>query len=93
MKFIEPSENYTIYTKSNCNYCKMVKDLLNKHNVVYEIVDCDEYLLHHRLAFLFFIKERAKFDYNTFPIVFLNGKFIGGFTETEQLLENDFFFV
>ena len=53
MEFIEngferPNEDnniFTIYSKSGCINCRNVKDLLQKHNFTFNIIDCDEYLI------------------------------------------------
>ena len=88
MLFEEPSENkFTIYSKSGCINCRKVKDLLKSENLEYEIIDCDDYLLEYKEIFLSFIKSHSIIDWKTFPIVFNNGKFIGGLNETKEYLE------
>lgn len=87
MEFTEPSsKGYTIYSKSGCTYCTKVKELLKLLELPYEMVNCDEYLLEDRDGFLAFIKERAGKEYKTFPMVFADGKFLGGFSETKASL-------
>ena len=88
MIFEEPlDDKFTIYSKSGCTNCRIVKDLLKKANLEYEIIDCDEYLLEYKEMFLMFIKSHSNVEWKTFPIVFYKGKFIGGLTETKELLE------
>lgn len=78
---------YTIYTKPNCSYCDKVKELLKdvKPEPIY--IDCAEYLVDEttKTKFLQFIQKKAILlkPYKTFPIVFCNGHFIGGFTQTK----------
>jgi glutaredoxin len=91
--FLPPtSHGFTIYTKVNCSYCDKVKTLLEKHvffgleNIAW--VPVDMYLASSREAFLHFIDSfvgdsRAR----TFPMVFYNGEYIGGFTETREWLK------
>jgi glutaredoxin len=43
-------------------------------------------LIEDKDKFLLFIKERSKIDYRTFPMVFKDGKFIGGFDDTQKYL-------
>jgi hypothetical protein len=63
-----------------------VKELLKLLELPYEMINCDEYLLEDREGFLAFIKERAGKEYKTFPMVFADGKFLGGFSETKASL-------
>lgn len=85
----EPSDkSFTIYSKSNCKYCVLVKSLLNESSIPFNEINCDDYLVQDKQYFLNFIKEKAKRDheYKTFPMVFCDGKFVGGFVETERLI-------
>jgi glutaredoxin-related protein len=83
--FETPQENgYTIYTKSNCSYCEKAKSLLEKEKQTPKIIPCDVYLQSHREPFLEFIQTIAKKEHKTFPMVFNNGVFIGGMTETAE---------
>jgi glutaredoxin len=83
MEYIEPaSNNYTIYTKSGCPNCTKVKKLLESESEKPLIVDCDDWLIEDKPAFLEFIREKAGKECKTFPMVFHNGKFLGGFDET-----------
>jgi len=81
MEYELPSkENYTIYTKSGCPYCVKAKELLV--NEVYETIDCDDYLVDDKEAFLAFMQIIIGKEYRTFPMVFDKiGKFVGGFAE------------
>jgi glutaredoxin len=88
MNFEEPFENkFTIYSKSGCINCRKVKDLLKLGGFEYEIIDCDEYLLEDKENFLSFIKSYSVVEWKSFPIVFFNGKFVGGLNETQSYLE------
>jgi glutaredoxin len=87
MNFEEPVEDkFTIYSKSGCVNCRIVKDLLKNANLDYEIIDCDDYLLEDKENFLLFIKSYSVVEWKTFPIVFYNSKFIGGLIETKELI-------
>lgn len=88
MDYILPnSQGYTIYSKSGCPFCTKVKRLLEKEAHSPLLVDCDDYLVENKDAFLVFIKEMAGKEYKTFPMIFHNGDFIGGFTETKEYYE------
>jgi glutaredoxin len=85
MNIIMPSKTYyTIYTKNNCSYCSKAKSLLENENPKPLIINCDHYLNSNRNGFLLFIKNLTGVSYNTFPMVFYNGLFIGGYTELKQ---------
>ena len=89
MSFVSPSlSGWTIYSKSNCKFCSLVKELLVNENEKNLIIDCDSYLEEDkRVAFLDFIRNLAKKEHKTFPMVFLNGEFIGGYTDTKKHIE------
>ena len=85
MYIFEPLDfGFTIYSKSGCSYCTKVKKLLSDKKIFYLDVSCDEFLIEDKEGFLTFIKERANKEYRTFPMVFNDAKFIGGFTETQE---------
>jgi glutaredoxin len=84
MDFFEPLKTgFTIYSKSGCSNCTKVKKLLLDKQSFSLDISCDEYLIEDKEGFLLFIKERANKEYRIFPMVFKDGKFIGGFTETK----------
>jgi glutaredoxin len=88
MEFKIPStEGFSIYSKSNCSYCNKLKHLLNEHCYSYLEINCDDYLIYNKDEFLKFIENHAEKSYRTFPMVFFNNKFIGGFTDTRDFLE------
>ena len=78
------SNGFTIYSKSGCSNCVKVKSLLKEKNVVFEVINCDDFLLEDKAGFLYFIYLLVGKEYRTFPMVFLNGIFLGGFKETEE---------
>lgn len=87
-EFISPvKKGYTIYTKEKCIYCEKVKELLEKEEM--KIIPCDNYLLENKEKFLDFIEKKAGISYKTFPMVFLDEIFIGGFTETKKMFDNN----
>lgn len=90
MDFFDPLEKgFTIYTKRDCSYCTKVKKLLIEKEICFLEIDSSIYLLENKEPFLSFIKEKANKEHRTFPMVFKDGQFIGGFTETQQLLDKD----
>jgi hypothetical protein len=88
MDFEKPSEKkFTIYSKSGCINCRKVKDLLKSNNIEYEIIDCDDYLLEDKDKFLFFIQSYSNVECKTFPMVFHDGKLVGGVTHTTVFID------
>ena len=89
-------EGYTIYTKSNCPYCTKVKELLKSVKPEPKFIHCDEYLVEPEIKeeFLTWIqKMNGGISHRTFPMVFYQGKFIGGFTETEKFYAKENIFL
>ena len=83
--FIVPREmGWTVYTKSNCVYCERAKTLL-ENNSVY--INCDGWLVDHKEQFLNHMKYQIGREYKLFPMIFYNGTFIGGYTETKEYIE------
>jgi glutaredoxin len=82
-------EGYTIYSKSGCIYCNKVKQMLIEKNLFFVEVNCDDFLSEDKDKefFLLFISEIAKKEYKTFPMIFYNGDFIGGYIETKENIE------
>ncbi len=85
-------DGYTIYSKSNCPYCVKIKDFLEREKCKMTVVDCDNYLKENREEFINEIKNYTKVEWKTFPFVFLDGNFIGGYQETvnKMVLDEDF---
>jgi glutaredoxin len=72
------STQYTVFTKSGCKYCDNIKILMEqeKEDVIYIL--CDDILISNRQLFIDFIKQNAKIEKVTFPIVFYDGNYVGG---------------
>lgn len=85
MEFENPSyTDFTIYSKSGCPNCLKVKSFLKEKNLLFNVINCDEYILEDKEVFLSFIKELADKEVRTFPIVFFETKLIGGYIETVE---------
>ena len=78
---------YTIYSKSGCVNCRKFKQLLMDKNFFFYDINCDEYLIEKKEQFLSFISEKAQKECNTFPMIFYNGNFIGGYIEAKRNIE------
>jgi glutaredoxin len=89
MDIPEPLDNqFTIYSKSGCPNCKNVKLFLQEKNAQFTIIDCDEFILEDKLAFLLFIQKMTGKESTYFPIVFDNKIFVGDFRDTIKHFEN-----
>ena len=87
MNIPKPIEDeITVYSKSGCINCVKVKTLFKEKDIKFNIIDCDEYILEDKQGFLQFINLLVGSEYKTFPMVFLNKTFIGGYKETEEYL-------
>jgi len=83
MSFVRPKDGYSIYTKSNCKYCRNVKKLIpNAH-----VISADGYLAVNRDTFLAFVDDLSGKTPRTFPMVFLNNRYIGGYMETKNYID------
>lgn len=80
---------YIVYTKSNCGYCDKVKELLKNVKPQPQIILCDEYLLNEKSKehFLNDMTLKIGWQHRTFPMVFFNNKFIGGYEQTLRFYE------
>ena len=91
MEFEKPNKTgFTVYSKSGCPNCVKVKTLLKEKNLVFNVVDCDEYLIEDKENFLLFIEQTAKQSCKLFPMVFNDTTFIGGFNETKDYIDKIF---
>ena len=92
MNYLEPKSNeYTIYSKSGCQYCLKAKDLLNENKLTYTIINCDEYLLENKSTFLEYIKNISGKNISSFPIIFYNNLLVGGYKDLqENIKQKDF---
>lgn len=91
MDFEKPTDNdFTVYSKSGCPNCSSVKKLLKDKNLLFNVIDCDEYIIEDKVNFLLFIKEKAKREIKQFPIIFHEGNIIGGYSETKEYIDKLF---
>jgi len=79
---------WIIYTKSNCVYCYKVKELLKNEQIITNI-NCDKWLENKikKEIFIGAMENIIGNEWKTFPMVFLNSKFIGGYMETKKYLD------
>ena len=83
MAFEKPRDGYTIYTKMNCKYCTNAKKMIPGAHVI----QSDAYIHHNREKFLDFVDKMSGKRPRTFPMIFLNKRFIGGYDETKAYID------
>ena len=80
-------KGFFIYSKSGCKYCDIVKKIITDNYFSFSEINCDNYIINDKDKFLNFIEELIGSSYKTFPIVFYDGKFIGGSTHTTEFIK------
>lgn len=79
------SKDYTIYSISNCKYCVMAKEHLGSVSGVSasSVINCDKFIgsCRERDNFYNFMRQYTVIPYIHFPMIFKDGKFIGGLKE------------
>ncbi len=75
------AEKFLIYTTSFCSYCQAAKRLLEQKGLNYREIDLtQDQELRQKIS-----KENG--GYRTVPMIFMEGKFVGGFTELKDLFD------
>jgi len=77
-----------IYTKQDCNYCKMAKNLL-KNRTTGNIIETEVNGLGIDTMKLY-IKDTFNVDMKTFPLIIIDDVYIGGYIELLNKLRNEF---
>lgn len=70
-----------IYTKPNCSYCSYAKTFMRENNIPY---------IEYKLDLDFtrdYIVEKFPFA-STYPVILVEGIYIGGFTDLKTLYES-----
>lgn len=70
-----------VYSKENCMYCVLAKNLLESKQVEFEEIDAPSHLTEMMDA----IKAAGSQPPRTVPQIFLEGKHIGGYSELARL--------
>jgi glutaredoxin len=92
MDFETPSKTgFTVYSKSGCPNCSTIKKLLKDKNLIFNVVDCDEYIIEDKENFLLFIKDLSqREEMKQFPIIFHDGIIVGGYSKTKEFIDKLF---
>lgn len=88
MDIPEPnSTGFTVYTKNNCPYCTKAKTILTNTKAQFQVIECDAFLEIDKTAFLDTMRKKTQRDYRTFPMIFDQGNFVGGYSELQSYLD------
>lgn len=79
MDLPSPAKGWYIYGANWCPYCTNATKLLNKKNIAYKFVNIDDYD-----GSLDYLREKG---FNTIPVIYKNGKYIGGYTCLKKKLK------
>ena len=84
------TKGYTIYTKSGCTFCTKAKTMLRNEPVT--MVDCDDALIESRAEFFELLRSYGMSStHTTFPLIFYNAVFLGGYTQTRAFYADSMF--
>ena len=91
-KFVEEKEIYNIkiYSKTDCIFCKYIKNYLDDKNIEYDEIVINDY--DKRTEFYKNISVEQKKEINTVPQIYINNNYIGGFTNFMEYIRPTFNF-
>ena len=75
-----------IYGTTKCFYCRLSKDYCIKHKIRYKFYDINT--IENKNKIIMFKKQKIIPINISIPIIFNNGKYIGGFSELENLINS-----
>ena len=73
-------QGWTIFSKEGCGYCKKAKKLLTKQQLPFKTVEVTDAVKEA----VYSTVDSLTNAYRYFPMVFEDGKFVGGYTELEK---------
>lgn len=89
-KIVKNSNKVVLFGLSYCGYCKSAIKFLKKKDVPFKYYQIDKYydVFFYILNKLIEVHPELAFDTNhkTFPVIFINGKFIGGYSDLIKIL-------
>jgi glutaredoxin len=76
--------NIVIYSKPECSFCEKSKEYLKKGNHDFTVIDIDPkkpgYTIDRDALFY-------KYNHKSFPLILINDKFIGGYTQLISVVQ------
>ena len=77
----EEKEEYIIYSKIGCSFCKNAKELFDSKNINYKEIKVNE----DNISEIYKNIDTKTNNYRSFPIIFHNSKFIGGYADLKNI--------
>lgn len=74
-------KGYTVISKKNCIYCKYSCKLLEDNKIEYKTIDNNEFIGDE-------IDSIKPVEHKTYPMIFKDKKFIGGYMELRKYINN-----
>ena len=87
LKMFELRDGYTVLTKEGCKWCVKTKELIPQAH----FVSCEP-LLEDRVGFFSEVDQLTGLEYRTFPMVFFNKEFVGGYKELKHKIDTELTF-
>jgi glutaredoxin len=89
-KITNNKDIYLIFGRDTCGFCKRTLEILTKKNLQFKFYEVDKYyeIFIQILHKIHVLSPQLNIDLNhdTFPVIFYNEKFIGGFNNLKQIL-------
>ena len=79
---------YDIITLANCPYCSKLIRLLEEKHIKYNKLEIENNDIEKKNICNLFVKKVFKMEHNTFPKIFINGKFIGGLDKFSNIFKD-----
>ena len=79
---------YDIITLVNCPYCSKLIKLLEEKRIKYNNLEIENDDTVKKNICNLFVKKVFKIEHNTFPKIFINGKFIGGLDQFSNIFKD-----
>ncbi len=70
-----------VYKKNPCPYCDRAMNLLNGRDLKYEVIDLTDKMDEFQAL-------KQKWGWQTVPMIFINEKLVGGYTDLKALDES-----
>jgi len=84
--FDASTTEFLIFSKPNCKYCRFALSLAKQKQLDYQYTNIIDYQDEEWFD-NFYDDLKAHSQAKTFPIIYHNKKYIGGFTELQKLME------